>query len=53
MNIYTENYKEIDYENYCLKCKFKDRTGDQIPCTYCMDEDVKLGSKIPTKFEEK
>lgn len=44
--------KEVDFFQYCKKCKHKNVPQDQEPCTYCLDISAKHNSKKPEKFEE-
>lgn len=53
MNVIENEYKEVKFNEYCPKCKFKDRKNEQVPCCYCMDEPLNLHSHKPMKFEEK
>ena len=45
-------YKEVDYYEYCQKCKHKDKKEEEQPCFECLEEPVNLYSRRPVKFEE-
>lgn len=44
--------KEVDFFQYCKKCKHKNVPQDQEPCTYCLDVSARENTKVPEKFEE-
>ena len=50
----SENYilKEVDFFQYCKKCKNKNVPQDQEPCTYCLDTSARNNTRKPVKFEE-
>lgn len=45
-------YKEVDYYEYCQKCKHEDKKEEEQPCFDCLEEPVNLYSRKPVKFEE-
>jgi len=49
---YVNDYKEVLYNEYCVKCKYKDLEEHEHPCDECMSEPVNLWSHRPVKFEE-
>lgn len=53
METIENEYKEVYFHEYCIKCKYRERSGQQEPCCYCMDEPLNLHSHKPVKFEEK
>ena len=48
-----EGLKEVDFQTYCAKCKFKDLKEDETPCDECLNNPVNVYSHKPVKFEEK
>lgn len=44
--------KEVDFFQYCKKCKHKHTPQDKEPCTYCLDVSARENTKVPEKFEE-
>jgi len=43
----------VDFEEYCSKCKYKDKEENEDPCWDCLDEPVNLYSQKPVKFVKK
>ena len=46
-------YKEVDFFEYCPKCKYQTNTDSEYPCDDCLTESVNLYSKKPVFFREK
>ena len=47
----TDNYKIVEYHNWCKTCKYKDIQENEDPCFDCMWEPVNLSTKKPIKYE--
>lgn len=48
-----EGYKEVYFNEYCEKCKYKDKKEDDTPCDECLSNPVNVHSHKPVKYEEK
>lgn len=48
----SENMKEVRYDIYCNKCKYKDLQENEDPCWDCLTEPVNENSKKPVYFKE-
>ena len=48
-----ENWKEVFYNEYCSKCKYKDTKETEDPCNECLTEGVRLNTHKPLNFKEK
>ena len=48
-----EIYKEVYFNDYCKKCKYKDLKEDDDPCDECLSYPVNVFSHKPIKFEAK
>lgn len=46
-------YKEVYFGEWCVKCKHGDSTEEEVPCYDCLAEPVNLHSHKPLYFEEK
>lgn len=46
-------YNEVAFSEYCLRCKHKDCDHWMDPCNECLSNPVNLHSNKPVKFEEK
>lgn len=46
-------YKEVRFDLYCDKCKYKDVDDVEEPCNECLTNTSNLFSVRPVKFEEK
>lgn len=53
MEVNTDDYLIVDFEKYCATCKHKDKTGNEFPCTECLEIPTNLHSQKPVKFEKK
>lgn len=47
------DYKIVEFEKYCSKCKHKDVKEEDKPCDECLNNPVNFHSHKPVKFEEK
>lgn len=47
------DFKIVRFDEYCKKCKHKDKKEDETPCDECLDNPVNVDSHKPVKFEEK
>lgn len=45
--------KEVRYDLYCPKCKYKNVAENQEPCWECLTEFVNENSQKPLMFEER
>lgn len=48
-----DNWKEVDFENYCKKCKYFDEDEIKDPCNICLDASYNRESCKPIMWEEK
>lgn len=50
-----DDYKEVRFDKYCSKCKYKDvdDTKGQPPCHECLSDPVNYGTEVPVKFKAK
>lgn len=46
-------YKEVDYFNYCKKCKHWESKMTDEPCNECLCNPCMPNSKKPMKFEDR
>lgn len=46
-------YKEVDYHQYCHKCKYYGVSEVKDPCNNCLGEPANLHSVKPVYYEEK
>lgn len=46
-------YKEVDFFQYCSKCKYEDVEDVKDPCNDCLAETANLHSTKPVYFKEK
>lgn len=46
-------YREVKFNVYCEKCKYKGTKEEDYPCCECLDNPLNLYSNKPTKFEDK
>lgn len=46
------NEKEVRYDIYCKKCKYKDNPENTDPCWDCLTNPVNWHSKKPVYFKE-
>lgn len=47
-----QNYKEVYFSQYCIKCKHYNVANSEDPCDECLSNPVNLYSHKPVKFEE-
>lgn len=47
----NNNYKFVNYDEYCCKCKYNNTASSQEPCNECLTNPVNLNSRKPVKFE--
>ena len=47
------DYKIVNFNEYCYKCKYYDLDTDEEPCDECLDNPANIDSHKPVKFEEK
>ena len=48
-----QSYKEVYFDQYCEKCKYKDIEETEEPCDECMGESTNWNTHRPVKYEEK
>ena len=48
----NENYKEVNFFEYCKKCKHLDWDETKDPCNDCLAEFCREGTEVPLYFEE-
>jgi hypothetical protein len=46
------DYKEVYFEDYCPKCKYKNNIESCDECDECLDNCVNQDSHKPIRFEE-
>lgn len=44
--------KEVNFKEYCVKCKFQKVDEGEDPCNECLHHPVNLHSHKPTEFKE-
>ena len=44
--------KIVNFKNYCPKCKYMNKKGNDEPCDTCLGNPVNILTKKPVKFEE-
>ena len=49
----NENYKEVNYYEFCKKCKHYNLNEVKDPCNDCLGEFAREGTEKPLYFEEK
>lgn len=47
------DYKIVDFEKYCPKCKYYENGIEEEPCWTCVDTPGRIDSRMPEKFKEK
>lgn len=45
--------KEVNFHEYCPKCKYFDMTEDKDPCAECLNNPMNIDSHKPLYFKEK
>lgn len=53
MTIIDNDYKEVYFDEFCPKCKYKTNKENESPCDECLEECMNLYSHKPVNFEEK
>ena len=48
-----DDYKLVDFEEYCKTCEYKDLEDNLDPCNECLEHPVNLYSHKPVKWKEK
>ena len=49
--MYNDEYKEVDFKQYCKICKHWEKDVSEDPCFDCLAEPANLNSHKPVKFE--
>lgn len=44
--------KEVYFNEYCLKCKYKDTANTENPCNECLTHGGRKDSHKPIKFKD-
>lgn len=44
--------KEVDFHEYCPKCKYCDTSETAEPCDSCLEIGVRENSRVPEEFKE-
>lgn len=47
-----DNYKFVDFDRYCPRCKHQPKAGTLEPCDVCLDFPTRLYSHVPEYFDE-
>lgn len=45
-------YKEVNYAEYCKTCKFYEKSEKDDPCFECLTSNINLYSHKPVNYEE-
>lgn len=45
-----DNYKEVDFHEYCELCEYVEKRPDDEPCNECLTTPARKNSKKPVKF---
>lgn len=48
-----DDYKIVNFFEYCAKCKHEEKLDKVEPCNECLDNPVNQHSDKPVKFEPK
>ncbi len=46
------NYKEVYFNEYCSKCKYKDTSEADDPCDECLNNPSNVDSHKPVNFKK-
>ena len=46
------NTKEVYFDQYCSKCKYKDADETMEPCDICLEQGFNLDSHKPVMYKE-
>lgn len=46
-----ERYREVRFDAYCEKCKYKDKSEEESPCDVCLDNPLNLYSQKPVNWK--
>jgi hypothetical protein len=49
----SKQNREVHFDKYCKRCKYKEVDMVEDPCNACLDEPVREYSHKPVCFEEK
>lgn len=49
----NSEYKEVNFKNYCDKCRHRDLNEKMDPCNDCLEIGMREGTSKPEYFEEK
>ena len=47
------SYKEVNFHEYCPKCKHDKDAEVKDPCNLCLHVIYRLGTEVPDNFEPK
>ena len=47
-----EEYREVDFEEYCQECRYKDYPEEEEPCNECLSESYNHESFKPINFKD-
>ena len=45
-------YKEVNFLEYCKKCKYEKLKGHEDPCNECLEEGMNRHTQQPIKWEQ-
>lgn len=48
-----DDYREVDFNKYCVTCKYLEVDEVEDPCNECLDEPYNEYTDKPIKWEEK
>lgn len=51
--MFDSEYREVDFNTYCPKCKDWKTEENEEPCNDCLEHPTNLYTDKPTRFEEK
>ena len=46
------NEKEVNFHDYCPKCKYVNDSECSEPCDSCLEIGARVGSSVPEEFKE-
>lgn len=47
-----DTFKEVYFNEYCVKCKYKDISEAEEPCNECLTQPFMVDSHKPLRFKE-
>jgi hypothetical protein len=50
--IFMNNEKIVEFNGWCQKCKYWEKSEAEDPCFECLENPVNVDSRRPVKYEE-